>query len=168
MKKHLAVLVVLFVLGAYYAPLLHGQPDPTQPPASPITNVPGTVAPAAQGVPTQPAVAVTTVPSPVSPQNPLDQVMWALAMSFGMRFITKKGWFAFLTPTSTARIKTLCGFLIAAGTAAGIHLAVNGSPFDGHGASITITGLSFDAFKDVGFQWVSQQAWYDGLVKRTI
>jgi hypothetical protein len=163
----LCALVLAFVAFVYAGPLLRGQ-EAGQPAAgTPVTNVPGTIQPAAPGAPTQPAVAVTTVPSPASPQNPTDQVMWALAMSYALRFLTKKGWLSFLTPASTARVKAVAGFLVAAATAAGIHFIVNGSPFDGAGASITITGLSLDAIKDVGFQWVSQQGWYDLVVKRT-
>lgn len=157
--------LVLALVIALYALPLRGQ-TVTPPSSSPIvTTVPGTVQPAAPGAPSQTAVAVTTVPSPASPQNPSDQIMWALAMSYALRFLTQKGWLSFLTPTSTTRIKTLCGFLVAAGTAAGIHFVVNGSPLAGAGASITVTGLSLDAFKDIGFQWVSQQGWYDLVVK---
>ncbi len=156
----LVVLVLAFTTGA------RGQPPPT--PSSTVTTVPGTIQPPAPGAPTQPAIAVTSVPSPASPQNPTDQVMWALAMSYLLKYLTQKGWLSFLTPTSSARIKAFVGFVVAFGTAAGIHLAVNGSLFDAHGAQFTITGLSFDALKDVGFQWVAQQGWYDTIVKKAV
>jgi hypothetical protein len=58
---------------------------------------------------------------------------------------------------------------VALATAAGIHIAVSGSVLDGSGLSFSITGLTVDAIKDVGFQWVAQQGWYDALVKsRTV
>lgn len=164
----ICALILAFVVFVYGAPLLRGQePTPPSPVAGAVTSVPGTIQSAAPGSPSQTAVAVTTVPSPASPQNPADQVMWALAMSYALRFLTKKGWLSFLTPESSARVKAFCGFLVAAMTAAGIHIVVNGSPLDAHGAAISITGLSLDAVKDVGFQWVSQQAWFDTVVKRT-
>lgn len=162
----LCALVLAFVTFVYAGPLLRGQ-EASQPASGPITTVPGTIQPPAPGAPTQPAVAVTTVPSPASPQNPSDQVMWALAMSYALKYLTNKGWLSFLTPGSTARVKAFAGFIVAAATAAGIHFVVNGSPFDGAGASITVTGLSLDAIKDVGFQWVCQQGWFDLVVKRT-
>lgn len=165
--KRLSLLVLVIVVTLYAAPALVGQQQPPAVPTneSPVTTVPGTIAPPAPGAPTVPAVVTTTVPSPASPQNPADQVMWALAMSYALRYILKKKWFSFLNEDSIGRTKAFAGFLVAALTAAGIHFAVNGSPFDGQGASVTITGLSFDALKDVGFQWVSQQGWYELIVK---
>ncbi len=157
----LIAVVLMFTAGAHGQP---AQPAPTT--SSAVTTVPGTIAPPAPGAPTQPAIAVTSVPSPASPQNPTDQVMWALAMSYLLKYLTQKGWLSFLTPTSSSRIKAFVGFVVAFGTAAGIHLAVNGSLFDAHGAEFTVTGLSFDALKDVGFQWVAQQGWYDTIVKK--
>ncbi len=135
---------------------------------TPVVPVPGTIQPAPAGSPSQPAVVTTTVSSPAAPQNPLDQVMWALAMSLLLRYVTNKRWLAFLTPEASGRIKAVSGFLVAASTAAGIHLAVNGSFFSSGGVAFSLTGISFDAFKDIGFQWVSQQAWYDGLVKKVV
>jgi len=161
--KRLSVVVALAWVVLIYAPRLHGQQG--QPPTV-VQQVPGVIQPPATGAPSQPAIAVTTVPSPASPQNPTDQIIWALAMSYLLRYVTTKRWLSFLTPDATARVKAICGFVVAFCTAAGIHLAVNGSPLDGHGATITISGLSFDVLKDVGFQWVSQQAWFDALVKK--
>lgn len=165
--KRLAALVLLGVVLIYGAPLLRGQ-EPSKPPetTSPIANVPGTLTTPAPGSPSQTAVVTTTVPSPASPQHVPEQVMWALAMSYALSYLTKKGWLSFLTPESSARVKAFCGFLVAAGTAAGIHFAVSGTLLDGQGVSFTITGLSVDAFKDIGFQWVSQQAWYSAVVKK--
>lgn len=158
--------IIVFTLFAYFAPLIRGQVA-TGPvtPQTPLTEVSGTIPAVAPGQPTQTAVAITTVQSPAAPQNPVDQVMWALAMSYILKFLTNSKWFTFLTPESTTRVKTIAGFLMAAGTAAGIHLAVNGSFLTGTGLNISLTGLSLDAFKDIGFQWVSQQAWYDRVVK---
>ena len=164
MKRYAALVVVAGLL-LWSWPSIAGtqQPAPTGPPVVPV---PGVVQPAPAGSPAQPAVAVTTVPSPASPQNPTDQVMWALAASLLLRYVTKKRWLSFLTPDAEPNVKALIGFLTAFSTATGIHFIVNGSPFDGHGATLTITGLSFDLIKDVGFQWVAQQAWYEGLVKQ--
>lgn len=172
MKRFSVAAVVLACVLVYAAPLLRSQTSgltQLQQP-SPVTaenpvTVPGTIAPPAPGAPGQSAIAVTSVPSPASPQNPTDQVMWALAMSYILKFVTRKQWFSFLTPATSSRIKTICGFLTAAGTAAGIHMAVNGSFFSAGGVGVTLTGLSADAFKDIGFQWVSQQGWYDFVVK---
>lgn len=147
--KRVAALFVIGFLLVYALPSRGGQPAP------PVTTVPGVIQP-----------PVTTVPSPASPQNPMDQVEWALAASFLLRYVTKKRWFQFLSDETEPQIKTLVGFVTAFGTAAGIHFVVNGSPFDGHGATVTVSGISFDLIKDVGFQWVSQQAWYEGLVKQ--
>lgn len=166
MRTWVAFCIVMFVLTSYASPMLRGQTSSPPNPSSPVTQVSGSVPAANPANPSQAAVAITTVPSPASPQHVPEQVMWALAMSYAMAYLTKKGWLSFLTPASTARVKAAAGFLVAAGTAAGIHFAVSGSLMDGHGASLTITGLSMDAIKDIGFQWVSQQAWYDGLVKR--
>lgn len=165
--KRVLITVGVVVALVYYAPLIRGQGQPAAPSGSPITTVPGTILPPAPGAPAVPAVAVTSVPSPAAPQNPLDQMMWAAAMAYVIQFLKKRSWFKFLTPESEARTKAIWGFVVAAMTAAGIHLVVNGSFFTSGGVSVGITGLSFDAFKDVGFQWLSQQIAYDGLVKRT-
>ena len=165
--KRVLIAVGVIVALIYYAPLIRGQGQPPPPSGSPVTTVPGTILPPAPGAPTVPAVAVTSVPSPAAPQNPLDQMMWAAAMAYVIQFLKKKAWFTFLTPASEARTKAIWGFCVAAATAAGIQLVVNGSFFTTGGVSVGVTGLSFDAFKDVGFQWLSQQIAYDGLVKRT-
>lgn len=169
MLKKIAPLVLLCVVLSYAGPLLRGQApaEPVDPTTSPVTQVPGSLPPANPANPMQAAVVTTTVPSPASPQHVPEQVMWALAASYALAYLTKKGWLSFLTQDSNARVKAFAGFLVAAGTAAGIHIAVSGSLLDGSGASLTITGLSVDAFKDIGFQWVSQQAWWDAVVKKT-
>lgn len=131
-----------------------------------MTSVPGQLQPPAPGAPSQPAVAVTTVPSPAAPQNPLDQVMWAGAISYVLRYLTKKKWFPVLSEDASSRLKTQFAFIAALLTAAGIHFAVNGSFFSHEGISFSFAGLSFDAVKDIGFQWLSQQAWYDTIVKQ--
>ncbi len=168
MKRVLPLVFVAFVLATCYAPLLRGQ-VPATPGQAPVTTpVPGVVVPAAPGAPSTPAVAVTTVPSPAAPQSPMDAVMWSLAMSYVLRFLMNLKRFTWLTPESSARIKAWAGFFVAAGTAAGIHLAVNGSFLSHGGVGFTVTGLSVDALKDIGFQWASQQAWYEGLVKKVV
>lgn len=160
MKHAYAILFVILAAAPTAA-------QPAVPQPTPIIEVPAaTPQSPAPSVPTVPAVVTTTVPSPASPQNVGDQVMWALAMSYLLRYLMQKRWLAFLTPDTSKRIKTLVGFIVATGTAAGINLAVNGSFFSPDGVSIGITGLSFDAFKAVGFQWVSQQTWYTVVVKR--
>jgi hypothetical protein len=161
-----AAIVFAFIVFAYAGPAVKGQ-VPTQQ-TNPVTTVTGTVPTPAPGVSTQAAVVTTTVPSPASPTHVPEQVMWGLAMSYVMRYLTQKGWLSFLTPQSTARVKTICGFLVAAATAAGIHFAVSGTLVDGGGVSFSVTGISLDAVKDIGFQWVSMQAWYDGLVKKVV
>ncbi len=163
--KLFAAAALVFLVFAYVTPLAMRQE--AQPPST-VTSVPGTIQPPAPGAPTQPAVAVTTVPSPASPQNPTDQLMWAAAASYLLRYICKKRWLPFFTPESEARAKAQVAFVVALITAAGIHIVVNGSPFDGAGATLTVSGLTFDAVKDVGFQWLSQQGIYDIIVKRTV
>ena len=170
MAKHLRVLLIV---GAVSAVLAFGattglQRLQAQQPAAgpvPITEVPGAARTVPEGQPSQPAVPITTIPGPASPQHVPEQVMWALAASYALRYLTHKGWLSFLTPESSKRVKAFCGLLVATCTAAGIHFAVTGSILDGGGAAITISGVSWDALKDIGWQWVSQQAWYDGLVK---
>ncbi len=165
--KRLTALVLVLAGCVYYAPLLRSQVPAQGQPGSPITTVPGTVAPPAEGAPTTPAVAVTSVPSPAAPQNPLDQMMWAAAMAYVIQFLKKMPWFTLLTPQTEARTKAVLGFIVATCTAVGIHLVVNGSFFTASGVSLGVTGLSFDAFKDIGFQWLSQQIAYDGLIRKT-
>ena len=141
-----------------------GQPPPLNPAGS--ATVPGTIAQPAPGAPTTQAIPVTTVPSPAAPQNPIDQFIWAGVASYLLRYLTKRQWFPVLTPESTSRLKTQVGFVVALLTAAGVHMAVNGSFFSADGVGFTMTGLSAHAIKDVGFQWLSQQAWYDVIVKK--
>lgn len=158
---------IVGVVLIYNAPLLRSQTAQSQGPASAaVTSVPGQIAPPAPGAPTQPAIAVTTVPSPASPQNPLDQVMWAGAVSYILRYLTKKNWFPIINDGSLPRLKAQVAFVAALLTAVGIHFAVNGSFFSHEGMSFSVAGLSFDAVKDVGFQWLSQQAWYDVIVRK--
>jgi len=170
MKKTLAMAAAaVLAVAVYFAPLMHAQMPEAQPPQpqsqSPIVTVPGSVPQVNPELPSQPAVAVKEVQSPAAPSHYTDQAIWALMVSFFLEFLKQKKWFAFLTPESTERLKTQFGFVAALLTAAGIHFAVTGSVLDGNGAAITISGLSLDAFKDVGWQWASQQAWYRVVVK---
>lgn len=169
MRRQIAAAVLIGLISmVWLAPVFGGQAQPPPSPSSPIVSTPGTIQTAAPGAPTQQAVAVTTVPSPAAPQNPIEQIGWALAVSMLLRYLTNKKWFTFLTPESTAQVKAVWGFVAAFTTAAGIHLVVNGNPFSKAGVSVGLTGLSFDALKDVGWQWVSQQAWYEALVKKNV
>jgi len=136
-----------------------------QPPGSPVVTVPGSVTPPSPDVPSQTALVVKEVDSPAEPPHYGAQAIWALVMAYVIQYLKKSPWFGWLTPQSSARLKTQFGFFMAAATAAGIHFAVSGSVFDGGGASITVTGLSVTAFKDVAWQWASQQAWYRLVVK---
>lgn len=120
----------------------------------------------APNVPATEAVPVQQVPSPAAPTHAPDQIMWALIASYALQYLKTARWFPMLTEESTARIKSQFGFLSALLTAAGVHFAITGSILDGGGASITVTGLSLDAIKDVAFQWASQQAWFDLVVHR--
>jgi hypothetical protein len=156
------------VFFSYGGPLMRAQQPPDQTPVTtpggaPVVQVPGSIpAPSKESTP---AVVTTTVPSPASPTHVPEQVMWALAMSYVMQFFKKQKWFPLLTPESTASLQAFIGFLVATATAAGIHIAVQGSMLDVNGLSFSVTGLTIDAIKDVGFQWVAQQGWYDALVK---
>ncbi len=140
-------------------------PKPAQQSGSPVVSVPGAVPQVSADVPQQTAVAVKEVNSPAAPSHFGDQAIWALMVSFLIQWLKKSPWFGWITPESAARLKTQFGFLAAFLTAAGIHFAVSGSLLDGGGASITVTGLSVNAFKDVAWQWASQQGWYQLLVK---
>ncbi len=158
-------LLPVFVVGfACYAFSGHAQDQPrittTTPP---IANVPGTLP--IPATTTTPAVITTTVPSPASPTHVPEQVIWALAMSYVMEWLKKQAWFPLLSAETSANMQAAFGFLVATVTAAGIHIAVQGSVMDPTGLSFSITGLTFDAIKDVGFQWVAQQAWFDTVVK---
>lgn len=163
MPMRIRFLIPALAIGfALYAFSGHAQDKPAAT-TPPIAQVPGSVPPPAKE--STPAVVTTTIPSPASPTHVPEQVMWALAMSYVMQFLKKQKWFPLLTPESTANVQAFFGFIVAMATAAGIHIAVTGNMLDGSGLSFSVTGLTIDAIKDVGFQWVSQQAWYDGLVK---
>ncbi len=167
MRRFAFFVLVLMVIGAYGAPFVRGQePAPTAPalqnPASPVTSVPGTMPVVAPGAKTQAAVAVTTVPSPASPSHVPEQLEWAAGLSYLFERI--KQWLEKRGYVLSATTKAQIGAMVAIITAAGIHFGVSGSFFDGDGA-VTITGLSFNAFKDIAFQWIAQQGIYDKIVK---
>ncbi len=168
MKTLALAAAAALTLAIYVAPLTNAQtPEPLgQPtPQSPIVSVPGTQPAVNPELPSQPAVSVKEVQSPAAPSHYTDQAIWALMVSFVLEYLKKKSWFSFLTPESTARLKAQFGFVTALLTAAGIHFAVTGSVLDGSGAAITISGLSVDAFKDLGWQWAAQEGWYKMLIK---
>ena len=132
---------------------------------APVVTVPGTPAAVSPDVPSQPAVSVKEVSSPAAPSHPVDQAYWGLMISFLIQWLKKSPWFGWITPQTSARIQTQFGFIAAALTTVGIHFAISGSVLDGGGASITVTGLSVNAAKDVAWQWAAQQGWYRLLVK---
>ncbi len=162
MSRRIAVTLFVAALAIAAVPAAAWQ-EPA--PQVPITQVPGTPPTVAPGQPSQPAVTVTTVQSPAAPAHPADSVAWGLAAALFLQWVKKKRWLAFFTPEVTSRLQSLCGFAAAFATAAGIHFAVTGSVLDNGGAALTISGISWDAIKDVGFQWVSQQGWYLAVVK---
>lgn len=160
----LGILITIMVTGWAYAKQAD-QGQPTSGPAAsvPSVQVPGT--PATTGtVPTTAAVPVTEVPSPAEPDHAKEQMMWALVMVQLLNILKKTSWFPWLTETSEAHIQAAWGFIMAGATAVGIHIAVQGSILDG-GATLTISNITFDAIKDVGWQWASQQGIYDLLKK---
>jgi hypothetical protein len=165
MTRHLRLFIIVFALligvGLYASAQ---QPPPTSG-GAPVVTVPGTPPNVSPDIPSQPAVAVKEVTSPAAPSHYGDQAIWALMVSFLMQWLKKSPWFGWITPATSARIQTQFGFLAAFLTAAGIHFAVSGSVLDGGGASITVTGLSVNAVKDIAWQWASQQAWYRMVVK---
>lgn len=158
-------LLFVLMLGCCGATVYAQTSTVTPPQREPIVVVPGTPAPVSHDVSNQPAVAVTEVKSPAAPAHYTDQALWALMVSFMLQYLKKSSWFVWLTPQTEKRVQAQIGFIAAFLTAAGIHFAVTGSVLDGGGASITITGLSINAFKDVAWQWTAQQAWYQAVVK---
>ncbi len=160
----LATAYLLHLPPSLYAAQAVAQP-PAQAQGTPIVDVPGSLPTARGDVASQAAVAVSEVKSPAAPAHYTDQAIWALMIAFLIQWLKKAPWFGWITPETSARVKTQFGFLAALLTAAGIHFAVSGSVLDGSGASITVSGLSLNAVKDVAWQWASQQAWYRMLVK---
>jgi hypothetical protein len=153
--KRCAIVVCMLITGA----TIYAQ----QPP--PVVTVPGTPQQVSPDVPSQPAVSVKEVSSPAAPANYGSQVIWALAVSLLIQWLKKSPWFGWIRPDTSARIQTQFGFIAACLTTAGIHFAVSGNPLIGDGASITVTGLSINAFKDLAWQWSAQQGWYQLVVK---
>lgn len=157
-----ATLVVIAVLCALGLGRLSAQQAPTQ---SPVVNAPGTVPDATPSVPTVPAVTVTEVKSPAAPAHFQEQAIWALLASFLIQYLKKSRWFGFINEQSPQRLKATFGLIVALLTAAGVHLAVSGSLWSDGGATVTVTGLSFNVFKDAAWQWGAQQGWYNAVVK---
>lgn len=162
--KRRGVVVLALCMLALGLPLL-AQQQPTAGP--PVVEVPGTVpTPVTNDRPSQPAVPTKEVPSPAAPSNAQEAVGWALGTAYVIEYLKRKKWFTFLTEESSARAKTVFGFLAAALTAAGIQFAVSGSLVDAGGASVTITGITLTGVKDVVFQWIAQEGWYRGLIQK--
>lgn len=142
------------------------------PPAFAQDDVPVVVAPAPATQPSdivvdQPATPTTEVPSPAAPQHASESVMWALIASYVMKWLMNTTWFPLLSTTTSSQVKAIWGFAFAFLTAIGISVAVTGSIFDVGGASITFANISWQAFKDVAWQWAAQQGWFDLIVKRS-
>lgn len=158
-RRGLGLLALVFCLASI--PIIGQQPEP------PIVTVPGTVpTPQTADRPSQAAVPVKEVPSPAAPSNMPESIGWALGAAYVLEYLKKTGWFTFLTDASTGRAKAVFGFVTAFLTAAGIQFAVSGSILDAGGASVTFTGITLIGIKDVLFQWVAQQGWYDLVVKK--
>lgn len=171
MKRLLFACFLASVTLVYASPLLFGQTPArtvTRPTGPPTTAVPGTVATAQPGQPATTAVPVTSVPSPAAPSNLGDSVIWGLIVSQFLKFLKKNDRFKWLTPESPERLQAIIGFVAATTTAVGIHVVVNGSFFSHEGIAFSATGLSFDAFKDIVFQWGFQQGWTDLLKEKTV
>lgn len=167
----------LLILGLLITMLVTGWAVSSQPVAAqgtavesgqvPSVNVPGAPTPAGAGKESTPAVPVTEVPSPAEPDHAKEQLMWALMASYLLQWLKKTAWFPWLTTEVSSRVQAAWGFALAVATAFGVHIAVQGSFHTAEGAAITITGLSLTVFKDVAWQWASQQGWYDLIVKQT-
>jgi hypothetical protein len=161
------ILAAALVLGLGSTAVAQLQPNAPQPqaPGSPVVSVPATIPAPNPEQAQQNAVAVKEVESPAAPSHATDQAIWALMVSLLIQYLKKAPWFTLLSDQTSQRVKSFVGFAAAFLTAAGIHFAVSGSIFDGGGASITVTGLSFNAFKDLAWQWAAQQGWYRAVVK---
>ncbi len=131
-------------------------PTVVVPGTSPTVNVdrPGTV-----------AVQTQEVPSPAAPPHYVEGAIWALLASQLYEYLKKCAWFKLLPPDISTRAQAQIGFVMAVLTVAGIHFAVNGSLLDDGGATVTISGLSWSAFKDIAYQWGVQQGIYLKVVK---
>ena len=133
----------------------------------PVVEVPGSVpTPQTTDRPSQEAVPTKEVPSPAAPSNMPESVGWALGATYIYEYLKKSGWFTPIAEKSSSRAKAVFGFVMAFLTAAGIQFAVSGSVFDAGGASVTFTGITLTGIKDVLFQWIAQQGWYDALVHK--
>jgi hypothetical protein len=164
--RALFLVCAVFACLLYALPLARAQGNAQVPtPQPPIVTVPGTTPPVSPSVASQPAVSVTEVKSPAAPAHYGDQALWALMIGLLVQWLKRSPWFGWITPASSARLKTQFGFLAAFLTAAGIHFAVSGSVLDGGGASLTVSGLSLNAFKDVLWQWAAQEGWYRAVIK---
>jgi hypothetical protein len=173
MKLHRALIPAALVLVAlsYYAPLWAQPPDAATSPGVPVTTPAAASAPQtdkpAPNVSVEKALPVQEVPSPASPTHLTAQAFWAVLAAYALQNAKRFKFIPWWNDHLDGRVQAAVGFATALATAAGIHFYVTGSFLDG-GASITITGLSLDAFKDVAWQWVAQQIAYDKLVKDNI
>ncbi len=167
MNRYLLLVVAFLVAAyAYSSPMRAQEQQPkTTPAGTPVTQVPGTLPVLVKE--STPAVVTTTVPSPASPSHYPEQIMWAAAMAYLIEWLKKQTWFP-MSKATPANLQATFGFVVALLTAAGIHIAVTGNLLSDSGLSFSVTGLTADAIKDIGFQWVSQQGWYDALIKAKV
>lgn len=163
-RQQRGVLAAALICGVLTIPIWAQQPEGTVPTAQVSGALP--VPAVDTDRPSQPAVPTKEVPSPAAPSNMPESVAWGLGAAYVVEYLKKSGWFTFLSDSSTQRAKVVFGFLAAFITAAGIQFAVSGSVLDAGGASVTITGITFTGIKDVLFQWIAQQGWYDLVVHK--
>lgn len=172
MKERVFVLFAAFVavLALVLAPMALVRAQPPEPATVTITT-PATTAEAPVTKPSevksdQGAVPTVDVPSGAEPTNAPAQFMWAGVAAFFLEWLKKTKLFPWLTEETSSRLKAVWGFLVAVATAVGISVAVQGSVLDPHGATITLSGISANAFKNIAWQWTAQQGWYRVAVKR--
>jgi len=101
-----------------------------------------------------------------APEHVGSQVSTGIMVSYILYVLKKAPWFKFLTDDMSAKVQATWGAVAATLTAAGVHLATTGSFLDGAGFSITVTGLSANVIRDIAFQWMSQQGWYDFVLRQ--
>lgn len=113
-------------------------------------------------------VPVTAVPTP---QNHIPETVgWGLVVSYLYQWAKNSKRIPLFDHEWTRATQARVGAIIAVLSAVGIHFSITGDFLDsaGPGATLTITGLTFNSVKDVALAWASQQAWYDLVVhKRT-
>lgn len=160
-------LCILFVLTSVYAQQV---PPPTvatpqvAAPATPASQVPATQP--GEVIANQPAVPTTEVPSPAAPNHSTEQAQWALGVVMLLEYLKKSKYVTFIQKETSSATLAVIGFITAVATALTINISISGNFWDPSGADITFAHVSWVAFKDVAWQWIVQQGWYVGLIKR--